>query len=394
MLIYKKLISKIKVVSLFALGNIINIFTQLILSIFIINKKTIEFWGEYSEYYIWVNFFLLFIAFGNKDYLLKTFSVNPSTIYSKWSINLVSRSIFLIPFISILFLCPTFDKLGLLLSLWLIILFINQSFNVLIIYFKDFKFSLITELIAFFILLISVSINLEYLTFELLISLLIIAEFTKAISYIFHYSKHLKKGSFYISSIELKKTVPFFIPVALGTIVYKMDLYYASLVFNDTELGKYQLLTSFLNIGFLIATFFITPYLKTFYRLNSKTMKKIKTQVLVFGSLYSFMFIIFTKIAFKQLYSLNFSFFIYCLALISIVFIIYQTILLSQLYRFEKQNSVSYITLSIGIIQLALGYLLTKSFGIEGALLLKTTSITIITIIFWLILIPISKSSR
>ncbi len=93
----KKAKHRIKVISLFGISQIVSILSVVLLSLVIVRFKSVELWGEYAEILIWSNLFLLFLSFGNNDYLLKTFSEHPSKVNQKWLNNILVRSFLLIP---------------------------------------------------------------------------------------------------------------------------------------------------------------------------------------------------------------------------------------------------------------------------------------------------------
>ena len=110
-----KYIKRLKTISLFGMSQLLSVFSVLILSYIIIQFHSIELWGEYVEILIWTNVFLLFLSFGNNDYLLKLFSKNPSKINQQWTNNLIARSILLPP--------------SLLLILFILKIFVHQSWQ-------------------------------------------------------------------------------------------------------------------------------------------------------------------------------------------------------------------------------------------------------------------------
>ena len=58
-------------------------------------------------------------------------------------------------------------------------------------------------------------------------------------------------------------------------------------------------------------------------------------------------------------------------------------VLVNQIYKHDKQNLVSYVALFVIFLQLIIGYNLIQEQGIQGALLLKTTSQWLITLLLW-----------
>ena len=88
-----KHIRRLKTISLFGVSQLTSVLSIVILSLIIIRFHSAGLWGQYAELLIWTNVFLLFLSFGNNDYLLKSFSKKPSTINQKWLNNLIARSI-------------------------------------------------------------------------------------------------------------------------------------------------------------------------------------------------------------------------------------------------------------------------------------------------------------
>ena len=103
-----KHIRRLKTISLFGVSQLTSVLSIVILSLIIIRFHSTELWGQYAEVLIWTNVFLLFLSFGNNDYLLKSFSKKPSTINQKWLNNLIARSILLVPSIILIYFIPFF----------------------------------------------------------------------------------------------------------------------------------------------------------------------------------------------------------------------------------------------------------------------------------------------
>ena len=379
----KKLILRFKIVSLYGLSQSIAPIGQLLISFIIIKYKSIELWGGYVEILIWINLLLLFLSFGSNDYLLKIFSKNPSKSYQLWFTNSISRIILLIPCIIIIFNSPVFDEISWLSSVWLLFIFIGQSYKVLILYHKDFKFSLITEILynALFLLLIILKIDL--IDLKTILTMVVLANIFKSIIYIYYYFKKMNDLKWAFDFTSLRSSIPFFIPVALGTVRVKIDTYFANSFFNPTDLGKYQILISFLSIGHITTTYFVNPFLKVFFRLNGKIIKKIRTQFFIFGLFYGLLFIFLIYLMISKVYLIQFSFENYMVAYAFLVPLFFQMLIVNQIYKYDQQFIVSYTALFVIVLQISIGYLLVKYQGIQGALLLKAGSQWLITILLW-----------
>ena len=193
-----KLIDRLKTVSLYGLGQSLPVLAQLIISFVVIKHYSVALWGEYVELLLWVHFIALFSYFGNKTFLLKTFSETPAKIYSAWVSNFTTRSILFVLSGLLIFAIPLFTEHRLLVLLWAFLLFYNQSFEVLILYLHDFKFNLIAEFTRNAIVLLALlfftgDFNLKTLLYFIIGGLII-----KAIFYTLFYFRSIKKNRYII----------------------------------------------------------------------------------------------------------------------------------------------------------------------------------------------------
>ena len=150
-------------------------------------------WGQYAEVLIWTNVFLLFLSFGNNDYLLKSFSKKPSTINQKWLNNLIARSILLVPSIILIYFIPFFKDIELLIFTLIILQFINQSFKSLIVYHRKFQLNIIIELLFLSLLLSQVILKIEYLSLIIIIKIICFVHFIKLIMFSIFLFKDFKQ---------------------------------------------------------------------------------------------------------------------------------------------------------------------------------------------------------
>jgi len=383
MSIFNKLLIRFKVISVYGLSQSITPLGHLLISYFIIKFKSIAFWGSYIEVLIWVNLILLLLSFGNKAFLLKKFSKNPANLYQLWFSNFTNRSILLFSSFLIIIFTPFFSDKILLTCLWLILLFISQSYQVLILYLKDFKYSLLVEIIFNSIILFFVFLKIETLDLLGFLSIVVFSNLAKALLLIIYYFRKIKGVKFSFSFSELKRNIPYFIPLTLGTVRVKIDTYFANTFFSVSDLGKYQILISFISIGHITTTYFVNPYLKVFFRASDSIIKKIKRQFFIFGIFYGLAFVIATYFIITKVYLIQFILDNYVTVFAFFIPLLFQMILVNQIYKYDQQNLVSYVALFVIFLQLIIGYYLIKEQGIQGALLLKAASQWLITALLW-----------
>jgi len=378
-----KLISRLKIISLYGLGQSISPLGKLIFSYFIIKYQSIELWGTFTQVAIWIYLILVFLSFGNNDFLLKKFSSNPSNIFQSWFTHLLSRAILLVPCIFILMFSPLFKENIYLYISWLFLLFLGQAYNVLILYFKDFKLNLIGELLYNGGLLIGVHIFNRSIDLNLIIIIILLATSLKVVLYTAYYIKRMTLVKINFDFSVLLKSLPFFIPAILGTIRFKIDTYFANTFFSVSDLGKYEIFVSLLVFGQTIATFFINPFLKNFFRLKTNIVNKIKKQFLVLGVLYSFLFTAFIYLIITYVYQLDFSLLNYLTAFAFIVPLFVHILLINQMYKNNLQKDVSIFAFIIVLLQITFGLIMQHNYGINEAFLLKAISQILISTLLW-----------
>lgn len=367
-----KLLDRLKTISTYGLGQSVPFLTQLVISLIVIKRYSVALWGEYVELLLWVNFIALFSYFGNKTFLLKTFSEIPAKIYSAWASNFFTRSLLFILSGILIFAVPLFAEHRLLVLLWAFLLFYNQSFEVLILYQRDFKFNLLTELTRNAAVVLSILLFTGEFKLETLLYLIIGGLFIKSIFYTILYFRSIKGTTISLDIKSLKRSIPFFIPMVLGTIRTKIDSYYGTIYFTKTDLSQYQIFISLVTLIQMGASYAINPFLKTFYRISNLTRHKIEKQFYGLGIAFGVLFIGGIYLLIEYLYGFNFSKLSYLLAYLFIATLFVHLILINQFYKENKQMQVAVVIGITAAAQIILGYFVIKTHQTEGALAIKT----------------------
>lgn len=382
----KKTIKRLRTISLYGMSQVFSVLSILLLSLIIVKYHSVELWGEYAELLIWSNFFLLFLSYGNQDYLLKSFSNSPSTINQQWISNLLVRSLLLIPSSILIYFIPIFNNIEGLIILMIVLQFLCQSFKVLIVYHRKFIFNIYVELAFNLVLLGSVFYMLKTLDLINLMLIIILAQGFKLICYSFYLFKgfNFKSINYSLRFDELKRSTPFFIPLAVGTIRVRIDAYYGTHFFNVVNLSKYQIFISFLVLAQMTSSFFITPFLKNYYRSSNVFIQRIQKQFFLFGWVFALLLSVLMYVVISKVYQLDFTFYQYTLAFLFMVPLFLHVLIVSEYYKKNKQNKIAYFASIIVFIQVIIGYFLIKNWGINGALILKVLGQWGIVIALWL----------
>jgi len=380
----KKIISRLKTISLNSISQILGVFSVLLSSFIIVKYHSVELWGEYAELLIWSNFFLLFLGFGNRAFLLRSFSNSPSTINQQWVNNILARSLLLIPSCVLIYFIPLFNGIEILIFLLILLQFLTQSFKVLIVYHRKFTFNIWVELLYNLFIVIIIFSILGILDLKWLLITMIIIQSFKLICYSVFFLKDFHNITYHLQFKNLKQSIPFFIPLAIGTVRVKVDAYYGTHFFSVSNLSKYQIFISFLALAQMVSSFAITPFLKNIYRSNSTLIIKLQNRFFIFGWFFALFLSAFMYVVITKIYALEFTTNQYLLAFIFMIPLFLHVLIISEYYKRNEQNKIAIIASIVVIFQIISGYYLIKFWDINGALILKTAGQWGIVIILWL----------
>lgn len=380
----EKLYQRLKTVTLYSVGQILSVFSVLLLSLFIIKFHSVALWGSYAELLIWTNFFLLFLSFGSYDSLLKSFSNIPSKVSQLWVNNLLTRSILLIPSIILITYIPLFNSVKIGVVSLLLLQFLTQSFKVLVVFHREYKLSVFAEITFNLVLLGLLIFNIKALNLNVLIQIISLAYFFKLIIYSIFLVKGFSNIHYSFSLKELSISLPFFIPILVGTVRAKMDMYYGAHFFSTVTLSKYQVLINFLMLAQMGSSFIITPFIQTFYRSKDTLIQTIQKQFFLYGWAFSLVTVGIIYLVVNFIYGFEFTWFQYVLVFMFIVPLLLHVLLINEYYKKNLQYKVVIIASIIVLVQMALGYYLIENFEITGALALKVIGQWAIVLVLWL----------
>ena len=380
---YSKLLDRIKTVSLYGFGQAIPMVAQLIISLLIIKKHSTALWGAYVTLFLWVNFLILFAYFGNKSYLLKQFSEQPGKIHTLWLSNFSTRFfVFLLTGVAVFFI-PLFESHQWLVLFWMFLLYYNQSFEVLILYQTDFKFNFITEFIRNSLVILALLFFKETLQLELFLYIILSGLIIKTLCYTIYYRKIFVNTPIVLDKQSLVASIPFLIPMALGTIRTKIDSYYGTIYFTKEDLSTYQIFISLIGLIQLGSAYMINPFIKTFYRISKKTRTIIEKQFVYLGIGIGVIITAAIYGIITYVYEFAFSTTSYVLAYLFVSTLFIHLLLINEFYKNNKQIQVAYITGIVALIQVIFGYFIIDTYQATGALTIKVIGQWMIVIVLF-----------
>jgi O-antigen/teichoic acid export membrane protein len=262
------------------------------ISYLVIRFASVDLWGEFVQWLIIVQLGAHIVSWGNKEYLLRAFSFNPSQIAQAWQTSLISRSGLFVLLCGMLVFVGTSLPQRLLLTFWSLGLVLFQSYDVLIVYKKDFLFAALVESLTLTALALTIIGLGTEITLEWLIFLFGLVYLFKAGIYLLRY--HPLTTPQVISPVSLahrfefkyfKLAFPFFLLGFSGMLQSRIDLYAVNIFLSKSEVGQYQVFINLMIYLQSVSAFILIPFVKSIYRLGYRSIQKMSVRLFGLGLL-------------------------------------------------------------------------------------------------------------
>ena len=361
---------KIQTILIYSIRNLILPAINIGLSLLVIRLSSESLWGNFVNYLIWITLAIQFLGWGNKEFLLRVFSKDPAKIAQNWRNNLWSRSLgFLI--IGPLFLLLPFSSLSYFFALiWLLSAFLAQSWEVIILYQKRFFLAIWIELVGFGLTAGWIFIRRESLDIEVIITGYMLGQTAKSILLSFFLRKvSLITGGFSFERKHLIQAFPFLLVGLSGMLNSRIDLYMVNGLMPDTEVGKYQVMTSLFIYIQALAGFITQPYVKNIYRLASRKISRLSFQMGGLGIIILLLAIPLCWWILNGLYDFGLSLDFFWLGALLSFPIFWFLPVLYLCYKHNLERPVLMLNLIGILVNIVINYYLIPSLGIKGALI-------------------------
>lgn len=384
----KSLINRSLLIAGHSANQLLPAVAGILTSLLVIRFGSISLWGELV--YVTVIFSIVnsVIGWGNKEFLLRSFSREPRNIGKFWQRSVMARLPLLILIVPSLFIFTGIGWRGIAFAaLWGVAVFGYQSFESLVIFHKRFTVAATLEAIATVVLLGEIVWLRDRLALDVLLLIFAIPAWLKAIAIAIFFRKQAFAnwlGKF--DAAFFRDAQLFFLLTLVGLLEIKIDLLCINYFLPKSEVGRYQVLIMFL-IYLKNAGFFLTaPFIKNIYRMNSESLRKLRQRLFRFGAPLLLAGIAAIFIALTRIYGFNFGWEIY---LSGYFFALPHLLYLVETYQLirESRERVVLIVSIAGIgCNLLLNVLLIPQFGLTGAIF--SSAIT-----QWMILILYHRSA-
>jgi hypothetical protein len=341
-----------------------------VLAFFVIKQSGATNWGQVVSlqlvYYIAAHI----VSWGNKDYLLVQFSKQPSKINQHLQQSTLTRALILLLPTVLLIVVYYPLQTSVYLAGWIVLRFVAQALEAVIIYEKNFSLALRSEAAAFVLLLFGLTFWHHNLSFQEALLLVLLSHVGRVTWLMPSLISKLKGSS--LKRIELSHlwvSVPFLLMGLIALLQLKTDLYVMNELSTKSTTGSYQVLMSFVAMFLAVPGFIINPFIKNVYRLQANQLKTLQYKFVGLGLMISILATPILWAVMHYVYQLNFSLVTYLLVGLLMCLPFVYAFDVYKLYKANAQNKVLLVnTFGIAIIFLCC-FMFIPLWPINGALM-------------------------
>ncbi len=320
-----------------------------VLAFFVIKQSGTNNWGQVVSLQLVYYIIAHIISWGNKDYLLLQFSKHPAKINQYLQQSTLTRSLVLLSPTVLLVLIYYPFQTAIYLAGWIVLRFITQAMEAIIIYEKNFSLALRSEAAAFVLLLFGLTFWHHNLSYQEALLLVLLSHVGRAAWLMPSLMGRLKGLSF--KGIELAHlwiSVPFLLMGLIALLQLKTDLYVINELSTKSITGSYQVLMSFVGMFMAVPGFIINPFVKNVYRLQAQQIKNIQYKFIGLGLMISIIATLVLWAVMYYVYKLNFSVPTYLFVAILMCLPFVYAFDIYKLYKANAQSKVLVIN-AVGI---------------------------------------------
>lgn len=362
----RKLLRRVGVVLQNSFYSLLVPLVNIAISFLVIRLNSPALWGSFVEIMVVLHLLTHVAAWGNKEYLLREFSRSPQDIRQVWQTSLFSRLIFYGAICGFLLLIPGASVWVL---LWGLSIVLSQSFDVLIIYRRDFAFAIGTELLTISIMIVGIITQGDALSITQLLALFAIATSIKCLLLCAYFRNDLILSYWKLNLTYFRQAGPFFILGFSGILASRIDLYTVSILLNEQNVAEYQVFINLMLYLQALSAFILLPYVKTLYRMPDDSILRISVRLFVLGIGLVIPATLLADALLYTLYDIQYSAVFMLLGGLFVLPIYGYIPLIHRLYKNDATRIVLGVNICGAAFNLALNLLLLPIIGILGAII-------------------------
>ena len=244
-----------------------------VVSVLVVRLAGVGLWGDFVRVLVVAQLAAHVAGWGNKDYVLREFARSPAGLAAAWQTSFFTRLALLAAGVGALALLGFSPLRWALLALLTAVLMLAQSFEVLVLYRRDFVFGLAVEALTVTLLAAPVLALRQALTLEALLVNYIVANAVETLVYFLRYRREVAARRVAGPHVNwLRQAGPFFLLGLSGLLQSRVDLYAAVTWLPRDQLGHYQIYSNLMIYLQSVAAFVLTPFVKSLYRLHARAL--------------------------------------------------------------------------------------------------------------------------
>jgi O-antigen/teichoic acid export membrane protein len=364
-------------------GLLLPLFSALV-ALLVIRLTSADVWGAFVYVLVIVQLGSHVVYWGNKDYLLRGFSRRPGELAGLWQTSLFTRSLLFLGFVLVMAAWVRPLSLLLLICAWGAGLVVAQSFEVLVLYRREFRFRLAVELGGVVLVVAGVLALGGRITVGGLLALFTLSQVGKAAAYVLRFrGQVLHRLAGRVDPGHLVLASPFFLLGFTGLLQSRMDLYSVAYFLEPAEVGRYQVLTGFLLYIQALANFILLPFAKALYRLDTTVVSRVARGLLGVGVLLVPPAILALGWLLRHVYQLHVSSWLLAVGGVHALSAFAALPFIYSLYRADRQRRVFHVNVAGSVVNLGLNVLWVPRWGLMGALLATTLTGWLMASCYW-----------
>lgn len=376
-----KIWKRLSIASLYGASQSINNLIRFFTSWLIFQYDSPNLWGAFIKINLAIQLISMITGLGQRDYVLKLFSFDPQNTHSNWGANMATRlPILFLGLIGLFFFLDS--ELFILSALWLVAHHLNNSFQVIVLYERDFKFALFVEIIAGLLLPLVVFFYIKDLSLQVIILGVLLGMVFKMGLFSLRYNSFLNLKLFVFSSAHLKESTTYFLPSLIGTVQSRVDTYFIAAYLENSTLAYYNIFMSFLNFSYNLMNFTIAPFIKNLYRMKLSSLKKLQISFALIALLFSVIAMGSTKVMIENYYQYDLPNSFYLVGSLSILTFSLYILIINKLFKVGKQKAVALTAFIALLFQAVMSYLVIPLYHLSGALFVYFIGQLLVTAIF------------
>lgn len=281
-------LKRLKSVLAYAGGQFTSTASGLVLSYIVVAFFNTQWWGKVNAAQVYLSLAVTFASWGNKEYLLRQFSLHPAMQKTLFRQLLMARvpilflSMLLLPFFS-------FDAVEYMhLLIWIVAGYISQSTEVITLYEKKFHLPVAAEITSFLSAVTFLALKGDTATYYTLLQALSLMQLVRMILLVVFFNRFFFVRSPLFEAVKrdmsfIRKSLSFALVNFTGLVFTRGILIGADLYLDDYTLGKFRVLLGLLVMVQSGGAYLFQPFAKGFYRMKEAEGNKLRHSLLLPG---------------------------------------------------------------------------------------------------------------